>query len=193
MIEGYELEDGREVDTPRLDGVLERAWTLVDRWIEQKPELESFPGPLLLFKAIECIDVQRMLDGFKKAGIDDQLARAKVHSHLHEDLMYYGLFKCISMFSFSITHPVDDWAIVGDPLAPPSATGLTEKPPVESELKDGWDFAHEVPDMIGPEATEHLLQATLAFDRWIREIYKSRSEKQAKKPTKKSTKKKPKT
>ncbi len=196
MIGGYELEGGRNVKTPWLDGVLERAMELVDKWIEQKPELESFPEAILLLKAIECVDMMRMLEGFKKAGLDDELALEKVHSHLHEHLIYNGLFGFLSMFSFFADHPVDKWPIEDDPLVPPSATGLTEKPPLEQELKEGWEFKNEIPEMIGPEATGHLLQAILAFDRWIREIYKPRSADQRKETTKKSAKKsakKPKT
>jgi hypothetical protein len=189
MIGGYELEGGRNVETPWLDGVLERAMELVDKWIEQKPELEFFPEGLLLLKAIECVDVNRMLEGFKKAGLDDQLAREKVHSHLHEHLIYNGLFGFFSMFSLFIDHPVDKWPIEDDPLAPPSTTGLTEKPLLEEKLKEGWEFGNEIPEVIGPEATEHLLQATLAFDRWIREIYKSRLEEQEKETKKKRIKK----
>ncbi|NVM52730.1 MAG: hypothetical protein HWN66_03420 [Candidatus Helarchaeota archaeon] len=161
------------METPWLDGILARAMNLVDEWLKQKPDLVIFPNDFLLFQAIGCADVMRMLEGFKKAGIEDDLARSKVHSHLQERLAYAGLYVFFYHFTFFLDQAASHWPIDDDPLALPTNFGLIEEHITEKELRKTMDFGKSFPKIIGPEATEHLLQAVLAFDRWVREEYKS--------------------
>jgi len=191
VLTGFKLEDGTEVKTPWLDGVLERAMLLFDEWVEQKPELVRVPESILLLQAIVAVDVKRMLDGFKKGGIEEGLARAKVHSHLNERLMNLGIAAFFAQFSFSLDQASNHWPVKGDPLAPPTEFGFGE-PLSEDDLKKSSEFGGMM-DMIGEDATEHLLKAYLVFDHWFRKLYKEYYKDEEKKPKqtakKKTTKK----
>ncbi len=88
---GYVLNDGIKVDTPLLDGVLERAIHLCDEWCTKRRELRYVPWHSLLFLAIDHVDVARQVEGFRKAGLDVPTALGYSHSHLPERLMLAGV------------------------------------------------------------------------------------------------------
>jgi hypothetical protein len=175
----FKLEDGSEVKLPLLDGVLERGIRLTQKWIEQKPELASVPPHKLILQGIECADVERILEGFERSGIKRDVALGYAHSHLSELLMYSSIVSLLGRGTWHLEQPMDS------PETAPSFRGLTlEMPrssqanrrvrPSEKELKKSSEFAADFPQLIGSEATEHLLQAVLAYDRWVR---KQREEK----------------
>ena len=177
MFTSYTLSDGRKVETPLLDGVLERAQGLMDKWLQQKPDLEAIPEYVLFSQSIENADVMRMLDAFKEAKIEEEEAFHYVHSHLPEELMWAGLLSFLSANTWFVEQNADDLT------APPANIGLTEdsveenesykKRMTEEEIRKSADFGKDLPEIVGPEATEHLIQAALAYDRWVRDQIKA--------------------
>jgi hypothetical protein len=173
MFTSYTLNDGRTVKTPLLDGVLERAQKLIDKWLQQKPELEAIPEYILMFRAIEVADMMRMLDAFRKAKIEENEALGYVHSHLPDELMWMGLLSFLGANTWFIEQNSADLT------AFPSNIGLTEVPSeqddsckkrlTEEEIRQSAEFGKDLPESVGPEATEHLIHAVLAYDQWVRE------------------------
>ena len=175
----FTLENGREVKIPLLDGVLERGIGLAVKWIGENPELASVPQHMLILHGIECADVMRILEAFEKAGIERDVALGYAHSHLTEMLMYSGIVSLLGRGTWHLEQPRDN------PETAPSFRGLTlaergdsqgsrRVRPSEEELKSSSEYRVDFPQLIGPEATEYLLQAVLAYDRWVR---KQREEK----------------
>ncbi len=174
MFTSFVLENGRRVKTPLLDGVLERAMRLMNTWLTKQPQLASMPESILFYYALESADVIRILDAFRKVGIPRADALMKVHSHLQEFLT----FSSIVAFMGSNT-----WCLKPnakrprDPAAPPVFGGYKKGLPegtsqrlerrlTEAELREREEFSTSLPKLIGPEATEHLLQAMLAYHKW---------------------------
>lgn len=190
MYSRYILEDGREIETPWLDGVLERAFKLVDEWVYKKPSLETVPYHLLLSEAIGCADTERVREALEKRGVPREEALHKAHSHLPEMLMLAGLVSFLSG---------NTWCLLSsskDPTAPPLSCDFkkdlsedTAEPLrrrlTERELRDIKEFKVDLPELFGKEATEHLLQAIFAYDMWVRKSYATKRDTQDCKPRKK--------
>jgi len=175
----FTLEDGRGVKIPVLDGVLERGISLAVKWIEQRPELASVPQHMLILHGIDCADVMRILEAFEKAGIERDIALRYAHSHLTEMLMYSSIVSLLGRGTWHLEQPRDS------PETAPSFRGLTlAEPggsqdsrrvrPSEKELKRSSEYRVDFPQLIGPEATEYLFQAILAYDRWVRKQHEEK-------------------
>nr|MDO8100019.1 hypothetical protein [Candidatus Njordarchaeota archaeon] len=181
MYSRYILEDGREIKTPWLDGVLERAFKLVDEWVYKKPLLETVPYHLLLLEAIGCTDTERVLKALEKRGVLRKEALHKAHSHLPEILMLAGLTSFLSG---------NTWCLLSaskDPTAPPTSFSFKKDSPedtaeplrrrlTEQELREVKEFKIDLPELFGKEATEHLLRAIFAYDMWARKSFATKGE-----------------
>jgi hypothetical protein len=174
MFTSFVLENGREVKTPLLDGVLERAMRLMNNWLKKQPELASIPESILFYYALESADVIRILNAFRKAGIPRQDALIKAHGHLQEFLTFSSIAAFLGFNTWCLKpNPKRP----RDPAAPPVFAGFKKDLPrktseplerrlTEAELRELDEFRTSLPKLIGPEATEHLLQATLAYHKW---------------------------
>jgi hypothetical protein len=179
MFSSFVLENGQNVKTPWLDGVLERGLRLAEKWVRKNPKLDSVPQHLLVLEAIGAVDVMRHVEGFKKVGISKKVALHYAHSHLPDTLMYAGVVYALAYATYLLEQPPDD------PTATPSFLGLsgdastdpaktTGTRPTEKDLSELYEYKVDFPELIGPEATKHLIQAILAYDRWAREHHKTR-------------------
>lgn len=182
MFSLFTLENGRKVKTPWLDGVLERGLTLGEKWYKKNPKLAAVPEHLVLLAAIESADIMRQLQAFKAAGFERKAALHYAHSHLADRFMYAGIVYALASETYCLERDDDN------PAAAPSFLGFSEdgakdvsggrwRPPTEEKLRETYEFKVEFPELIGSEATEHLIQAILAYDRWAREKRKGRRSK----------------
>nr|MDO8079385.1 hypothetical protein [Candidatus Freyarchaeota archaeon] len=177
MFTRFILEDGTKVATPWLDGVFERALELGSKWLKKNPKLETIPSDALFLQALESADTLRSVEAFKAAGFDTDTALHYAHSHLPERFMMMGLLGYLTFYTwyFKFESP--------DPADPPTDFGLTEDAAKEEdsiktrvseeELRKIMYSEQQLPEAIGSEATEHLLKACLAYDRWVRSHLKS--------------------
>nr|MDO8098474.1 hypothetical protein [Candidatus Njordarchaeota archaeon] len=146
----------------------------MNTWLTKQPNLASMPESILFYYALESADLIRILNAFRVAGIPRAEALIKAHSHLQEFLT----FSSIIAFMGSNT-----WCLKPnakrprDPAAPPVFGGYKKDLPpttserlerrlTEAELREREEFKTSLPKLIGPEATEHLLQAMLAYQKW---------------------------
>jgi hypothetical protein len=182
MFSLFTLENGRKVKTPWLDGVLERGLILAEKWYRKNPKLAAVPEHLVLLAAMEAADVMRQLQGFKAAGFGRKAALHYAHSHLADRFMFAGIVYALASGTYYLQRDKDN------PAAAPSFLGFSKDGPEDAsrgpwgrptaeKLREYYEFKVEFPGLIGPEATEHLIQATLAYDRWVREKPKGRGSK----------------
>ncbi|HMF30642.1 MAG TPA: hypothetical protein VKK79_04475 [Candidatus Lokiarchaeia archaeon] len=171
----YVLRDGQVVETPVYDGILERADKLVNKWQEINPELNYICRSLLLSWSLERADTVRMLEGFEKEGVSRNTALGYIHSHVPENFMIAGVHALLEGLSWRMERPASSSPSDDDLVAPPPFPVLAPENLSPEGLLD--EISHDFASHIGSEATEHLVQAMLAADRYIRNKQAERLEK----------------
>jgi hypothetical protein len=140
----------------------------------KQPDLASMPESILFYYALESADVIRILNAFRRAGIPRGEALMKVHSHLQEFLTFSSIIAFMGSNTWCLKPNAKK---PRDPAAPPVFGGFKSDLPketsepfkrrlTEKELREREEFKTSLPTLIGAEATQHLLQAMLAYHKW---------------------------
>jgi hypothetical protein len=107
-----------------------------------------------------------MVEGFDQAGVSRDVAMGYIHSHMPENFVFGGVHALLEGLSWQLEPPDSPSPSDKDLIAPPSFPKLT--PTVPAPISLLRDMTYEFAPHIGPEATEHLVQAMLAADQYIR-------------------------